>query len=265
MFDVRNVEEGEIFLFIGPSRSGKTTAMLTQLLRLDSWVLWDWTGETQPYSEAYGAEFITDWNGLIDFFMRHPGGTDGRAIYFNGKKPDEYEKFCSAMLDWMKQRAGTGKQTGVGVTELQLVQKSTGKATDAANEIITGSMKWGGVGCWDAQRKQEIPETAWENARVVFISGQNIESAVRKLCGDSGLNGMQIPAKVKGVQEYTVLKTGGVGYVRVEFETPQGGGRTVPCLKKIPFLTMPWDQYWQSEKQKEEQRQEKRDQYFSQT
>lgn len=177
--------DGLMGLFIGITRSGKSTPIKAMIPKAKRLLIWDAKNE---YGGAFNLTVIRSLSDLLDS-LRHCK-TGGRFAYVpTGYSKPEFDTFCRLAHTWNRQSPAV-----IVVEELAAVTHS-GKAAGFWGVLVNQSLGLGATLLATVQRGQEVDKSVMNACSYVYICQHNTDDDARYAAKKFGVAITQIPRK----------------------------------------------------------------------
>ncbi len=188
--------DGVMALFIGVSRSGKSTPIKMMLGKARRVLVFDSKGE---YG-ALGLKVIRTLPELLETLRCCSG--NGRFAYVpSGYSKQEFNSFCRLAHIWNKQAPCL-----IVVEELAAVT-NCGKAFGYWGVLVNQSLGLGATLLATVQRGQEVDKSIMNNATYLYVCQHNTESDVKYVAGKLGVSIDKIPREPLRFIVWTPVKS----------------------------------------------------------
>lgn len=178
----RNRQDGVMGLFIGVSRSGKSTPIKVMIKKAKRLLIWDAKAE---YT-GNGIQKVRSLPELLKLLQQTKNTGKFAFIPTNFSKK-EFDAFCRLAHIWNKQ-----KESVIVIEELAAVTNS-GKAFGYWGVLINQSLGLGATLLATVQRGQEVDKSIMNNATYLHICQHNTESDAQYMAKKIGVNIETIP------------------------------------------------------------------------
>lgn len=178
----RNRKDGVMGLFIGVSRSGKSTPIKEMIKKAKRLIIWDAKAE-------YAGNGIQKVRSLPELLeqLKQTKKTGKYAYIPSSFSKKEFDAFCRLAHIWNKQ-----KEAVIVIEELAAVTNS-GKAFGYWGVLINQSLGLGATLLATVQRGQEVDKSIMNNATYLHICQHNTESDAKYMANKIGVNIKEIP------------------------------------------------------------------------
>lgn len=175
--------DGIMGLFVGISRSGKSTPIKVFIEKARRLVIWDAKNE---YGPVFGLTIIRSLPELLDV-LRHCKGAGRFAYVPSGYSRKEFDCFCRLAHTWNRQ-----KEAVIVIEELAAVTHA-GKAAGYWGVLVNQSLGLGATLLATVQRGQEVDKSIMNNATYLYVCQHNTDDDAKYMANKIGVNVSLVP------------------------------------------------------------------------
>lgn len=214
--------DGLMGLFIGITRSGKSTPIKAMIPNAKRLLIWDAKNE---YSAAFNLTVIKSLPQLLTA-LRKATGSARFAYVPSGYSKAEFDGFCRLAHIWNRQ-----KETVIVIEELAAVTNA-GKASGYWGVLVNQSLGLGATLLATVQRGQEVDKSIMNASSYMYVCQHNTDDDAKYMAKKLGVDYAKIPRKPLEFLIWTPSR-GEVSRGHVEFRT---NGKAVTQGGKPVFL-----------------------------
>lgn len=175
--------DGLMGLFVGISRSGKSTPIKVFIEKTNRLLIWDAKNE---YGPVFNLTIIRSLPELLDALRNCKGA--GRFAYVpSGYNRKEFDSFCRLAHTWNRQ-----KEAVIVIEELAAVTNA-GKAAGYWGVLVNQSLGLGATLLATVQRGQEVDKSIMNNATYLYVCQHNTDDDARYMANKIGVNVSLVP------------------------------------------------------------------------
>ncbi len=162
-------KDGLLGLFIGITRSGKSTPIKAMIPKAKRLLIWDAKNE---YGPAFKLKVIRSMPQLLSELRKAKG--NGRFAFVpTGYSKQEFDDFCRLAHIWNRQ-----KEAVIVIEELAAVTNS-GKASGYWGVLVNQSLGLGATILATVQRGQEVDKSVMNASTYLYVCQHNTEDDAR--------------------------------------------------------------------------------------
>lgn len=175
--------DGLMGLFIGITRSGKSTPIKAMIPKAKRLLIWDAKNE---YGPAFKLKVIRSMPELLNALRKTTG--NGRFAFVpTGYSKAEFDQFCRLAHIWNRQ-----KEAVIVIEELAAVTNA-GKASGYWGVLVNQSLGLGATLLATVQRGQEVDKSIMNAASYLYVCQHNTEDDTKYMAKKLGVNVGDIP------------------------------------------------------------------------
>ncbi len=175
--------DGLMGLFIGITRSGKSTPIKAMIPKAKRLLIWDSKNE---YGPAFKLKVIRSTPQLLTELRKAKGG--GKFTFVpTGYSKQEFDQFCRLAHIWNRQ-----KEAVIVIEELAAVTNS-GKASGYWGVLVNQSLGLGATILATVQRGQEVDKSVMNASTYLYVCQHNTEDDARYMAKKLGVMVTKIP------------------------------------------------------------------------
>lgn len=176
-------KDGLMALFIGITRSGKSTPIKAMIVHAKRLLVWDAKNE---YAVEFGLTVVRTMPELLRA-LRQSTGNARFAYVPTGYSKDEFNKFCRLAHIWNRQ-----KEAVIVIEELAAVTNS-GKASGYWGVLVNQSLGLGATLLATVQRGQEADKSVMNASTYLYVCQHNTDDDVKYVAKKLGVPEEKIP------------------------------------------------------------------------
>jgi len=175
--------DGLMGLFIGITRSGKSTPIKAMIPKAKRLLIWDAKNE---YGQAFGFTVIRSMPQLLAELRKSTG--QGRIAFVpTGYSKQEFDQFCRLAHIWNRQGPAV-----IVIEELAAVTNA-GKASGYWGVLVNQSLGLGATLLATVQRGQEVDKSIMNASTYMYVCQHNTEDDVKYMAKKLGIAPVKIP------------------------------------------------------------------------
>ena len=175
--------DGLMGLFIGITRSGKSTPIKAMIPKAKRLLIWDAKNE---YGQAFNLKVIRSMPQLLNELRKTTG--NGRFAFVpTGYSKPEFDNFCRLAHIWNRQ-----KEAVIVIEELAAVTNS-GKASGYWGVLVNQSLGLGATILATVQRGQEVDKSVMNASTYLYVCQHNTEDDAKYMAKKLGVAANMIP------------------------------------------------------------------------
>lgn len=175
--------DGLMGLFIGITRSGKSTPIKAMIAKAKRLLIWDAKNE---YGLAFNMKVIRSMPELLTV-LRKAKGSGKFAFVPTGYSKQEFDQFCRLAHIWNRQSPAV-----IVIEELAAVTNS-GKASGYWGVLVNQSLGLGATLLATVQRGQEVDKSIMNAASYLYVCQHNTEDDTKYMAKKLGVQPEKIP------------------------------------------------------------------------
>jgi len=175
--------DGLMGLFIGITRSGKSTPIKAMIPKAKRLLIWDAKNE---YGLAFKMKVIRSVSELL-ITLKKATGNGKFAFVPTGYSKQEFDQFCRLAHIWNRQ-----KEAVIVIEELAAVTNS-GKASGYWGVLVNQSLGLGATILATVQRGQEVDKSVMNASTYLYVCQHNTEDDARYMAKKLGVSANKIP------------------------------------------------------------------------
>ena len=176
-------KDGLMGLFIGITRSGKSTPIKAMIPKAKRLLIWDAKNE---YGAAFNLQVIRSMPELLNK-LRSTTGNGRFAFVPTGYSKAEFDNFCRLAHIWNRQ-----KEAVIVIEELAAVTNA-GKASGYWGVLVNQSLGLGATLLATVQRGQEVDKSVMNASTYLYVCQHNTEDDARYMAKKLGVDVPKIP------------------------------------------------------------------------
>jgi len=175
--------DGLMGLFIGITRSGKSTPIKAMIPKAKRLLIWDAKNE---YGQAFGLTVVRTMPQLLALLRKATG--QGRFAFVpTGYSKQEFDQFCRLAHIWNRQGPAV-----IVIEELAAVTNA-GKASGYWGVLVNQSLGLGATLLATVQRGQEVDKSIMNASTYMYVCQHNTEDDVKYMAKKLGVAATKIP------------------------------------------------------------------------
>ncbi len=175
--------DGLMGLFIGITRSGKSTPIKAMIPKAKRLLIW---GAKNEYGPAFNLKVIRSMPQLLNA-LRKIRGNGKFAFVPTGYSKQEFDQFCRLAHIWNRQ-----KEAVIVIEELAAVTNSS-KASGYWGVLVNQSLGLGATILATVQRGQEVDKSVMNASTYLYVCQHNTEDDARYMAKKLGIAIAKVP------------------------------------------------------------------------